>query len=93
MSDKAKCTRCNAVAETYNFEADATFWGFAVKEYATTITRQVRVIGTYFNRSTDHAPLINCDERMPLCSDCWGLFVGRFMQGRDVPALPGEEGR
>jgi hypothetical protein len=89
-SPSDKCSRCGAPTPTYEFDADSTFWGLVAIDIKTTIERRARVAATYFRRNPKSgSQLIRSGEDMPLCSDCWGLFVGRFMQGRDVPAIGG----
>lgn len=95
MSEQKKCARCGEQAETYNFEADSTFWGLMVTDIKTTVERRLRVASHYFRRNPPEgsSPMLVSDETRPLCGDCWGLLVGRFLQGRAIPAMPGKEGR
>lgn len=95
MSEKPKCSRCGEVAETWNFEAETTFWGHVQNITETSVVRKLRVFSSYFRRgATPHlSDMLRSDESKPLCADCWGALVGRFLQGRSVPALPGKEGR
>ncbi len=93
MSDTEKCVRCGEVAETYNWEKDTTFWGWFGLGTATATKHLLRVKSQYFQRNPDaRSPGLLSDEMKPLCGDCWGLLVGRFMQGRSVEARPGKEG-
>jgi hypothetical protein len=94
MAEKSECRRCGAPTPTYLYEADSSFWGLVVYDIKTTVERRARVAGTYFRHNPDYrsgdksgSPLIRSDEEMPLCSECWSLLVGRFMQGRDVTGL------
>lgn len=92
--DKPKCSRCGEVAETYNFDAESTFWGFFGTKVETRVVRFLRVASHYYRRNPTHGSSnLTSDETKPLCADCWDALVGRFLQGRDVPALPGKEGR
>ena len=92
MSDKEPCARCKAPTPTYDFEQDSTVWAFMQSETTTTITRRVRVGGHYWRRNPKHgSEHLVSDEKMPLCADCSYLLVGRFLQGRDVPAITREE--
>jgi hypothetical protein len=92
VSDE-KCKRCGITAESYNFEADSTFWGWITNEVTTVVTRRVRFLASYYRRKPKYgSPMLAVDERQALCDDCWGLLVGRFMQGRSVDAMPGKEG-
>lgn len=94
MDSSNPCVRCKAETPTYSFDNDSTFWGWVGTEVTTTIERRVHVLSSYFRRNPrlGGSPLLESDEKKPLCSDCWGLLVGRFMQGREVPAIPGKEG-
>lgn len=88
-----KCKRCGDRAMTIDNEKGTTFWGAIQSEVETTVVRRLRMMGTYYRRNDrPDDTLITSDEKRPLCSDCWGLLVGRFMQGRSVPAMPGKEG-
>jgi hypothetical protein len=82
MSAEAKCARCGDRAESINNETGTTSWSFIQNEVTTTTARTVRVFGTSY-RYKPHQLLVT-DEKQALCVDCWGLFVGRFMQGRAV---------
>jgi len=92
MSDKTKCKRCGDLAETYDFDADSSFWGFIVTDTKTTVERRVRIASTYFRRNPKGmSSVLKADEKQELCGDCWGLLVGRFLQGRSIAAMPGKE--
>lgn len=77
-----KCARCGHRAKGINNETGTTFWGFVRNEVTTTTERAVRILATSY-RYKPHQLLVT-DEQKPLCEDCWGLFVGRFLQGRAI---------
>lgn len=89
MTSKPPCARCGEIAETYNFEAETTFWGFATRETQIETTRRIRIFSTYYRRSDRYgnSRVIKSDETEALCADCWGDLVV-FMQGRkeSIPA-------
>lgn len=95
MSEPKKCARCGEITPTIDNVADTTsYYGFQVKT-ETTVRRTVRLIiwviyGRYSKRGES---VIQADEEQPLCFDCGGLLVGRFMQGRSIHAIEGKEGR
>lgn len=94
MSAKqAKCQRCGERAETNDNLVGSTFWGAIRREKTTTVVDRVRFLATYYLRNEERESLMRVDDDQPLCSDCWGALVGRFMQGRGVPALAGKEER
>jgi len=90
MSEPEKCARCKARAESNDNIQETTFWGSIAKETTTTVARRIRFVAAYVNRKSGSNMLV--DEQQALCSDCWGLLIGRFLQGRDVPAIPGKVG-
>lgn len=91
MSD-ATCTRCGDRWPTNDNITETTFWGAIETETTTTVSRTVRVLCMYFRiNSKLGAPVLRADERQKLCSKCWDQLVGRFMQGRSVPAMAGKE--
>lgn len=93
MADKEKCARCGDRAETIDNIAESTFWGSMTTETETTTVCRVRLRATFYRRNLKYGtPVLNADEKRPLCSDCNGLLVGRFLQGRGVDAMPGKEG-
>lgn len=93
MSD-APCQRCGGTVPTRDNLHGSSFWGLVVRETETTTVERLRFRSTYIRDEPLHgSPVLRCDEAQALCSDCWGLLVGRFMQGRDVPAMAGKEGR
>lgn len=94
MSDKP-CARCKGPTPTHDNIEETSFWGFVQTKVTTTVTRAVRIRLAYIRRNPriSGSPVLRSDEELPLCSDCNYLLVGRFLQGRDVPALPGKEGR
>lgn len=91
-TNSEKCKRCGEVAESYEFDNESTFWGKIGAERVTRTTRYLRFLATYYRRNPKFgSPMLTVDERQPLCSECWGLMVGRFMQGRSIAAFPGKE--
>lgn len=72
-----------------------TYYGFQVKTETRAERRKtVRlIIWNIAGRWAKQPGIMQADEERPLCVDCGGLLVGRFMQGRSVDALPGKEGR
>lgn len=94
MDDKTPCKRCGAPTPTYDFERDSTFWAAFQRETVTTVTRRIRILNHYWRRNpgpgSEH---LEADDRHALCAGCSGLLVGRFMQGRAVPAIEGKEGQ
>lgn len=78
---------------TVDNEKETTFWTFFTREVTTTVVRRLHITGTYIrlNPRMGGSPVLSVDERQGLCFDCDGLFIGRFLQGRSVPALPGKE--
>lgn len=91
MSDK--CARCGNKAETYNFDNDSTFWGTIQHETETVTTKRIHILNHYYRRNPKHgSEMLVADEKRALCSDCSGLLIGRFLQGRDVPAIAAKEG-
>lgn len=85
-----KCERCGQRAETIDNVRGSTFWGLIQRTVETTVRTSMRVAGTQYTRTESDSRLIRSDETMPLCDPCWGLLVGRFLQGRDVVALDHE---
>jgi len=87
-TEKPKCKRCGVIAETYNWERDSSFWGFLHLGTLTHRVHRVRVNSKYYRRNSEHgSPMLVSDETWPICADCWGELIGRFMQGREVVAL------
>lgn len=92
MADVEKCARCGQVAESHDFDRESTFWGFFTQEVSVSTTKRLHLMATYFRRNPKYgSPVLSVDERKALCDPCWGLFVGRFLQGRNVAAMPGKE--
>ncbi|MEV7962391.1 hypothetical protein [Oerskovia paurometabola] len=93
MSAKA-CDRCGGPTPTRDNIRGTSFWGLIQHKTTVTTKRSIRFRATYLR---DHekvgSPLIRVDEERPICDDCWGLLIGRFLQGRSVPALPGKADR
>lgn len=83
--EKPKCERCGEQAETHNWEASSTFWGWFGLGTRTIVQRRVRLKSQYFRREGGGSPLLLVDETKPLCMDCWGDLVV-FLQGRAVAA-------
>lgn len=93
MSDQP-CARCGGPTPTNDNVSETMFWGFMQVKVQTVTTRSARFRATYFRRNPRRgSPLLVVDEEQPICDPCWGLLIGRFMQGRSVPAMPGKEGR
>lgn len=85
MSGDKKCRRCGARAETIDNISGTTFWGLIQRTKRTTVETFIRVAGTqYMRRDSDRDGILQSDETIPLCEACWGLLVGRFLQGREV---------
>ena len=90
------CGRCGERTPTKDNIAETTFWGVIRTQVrtATSEQRSIRFLATYYRRNPRFgSPVLRVDDEQPLCAECWGLLVGRFMQGRSVPAMPGKEGR
>ena len=92
MPSEQKCRRCGQRAESIDNIIDRSFWGAIQAETETVTTKRLRVLATYIKGGGYGARVSTCDEQQPLCDDCWGLLIGRFMQGRSVPAMAGKEG-
>lgn len=94
MSDKP-CGRCGEPTPTRdNIKDTESYYGFQVTT-ETTVRKSVRLImwALYGRYAKNPDRVFTADEERPLCDDCGGLLIGRFMQGRNVPAIPGKEGR
>lgn len=91
MAEDKKCNRCGDRAMTIDNVVGSTFWGFIQTEVETVTTKQVHLKATYYVRNERDDKVMTVDEQQALCSDCWGLLIGRFMQGRSVPAMSGKE--
>lgn len=93
MSDQNNpCRRCGNPTPSYDFDQDMTFWGLIQTKTTRETTRSVRFAATYFRREPKRGPShMRVNEEQRLCDPCWGLLIGRFMQGRSVPALAGKE--
>ncbi|MFJ4173386.1 hypothetical protein [Microbacterium sp. NPDC089696] len=89
MNEK-KCARCGERAETIDNIRGTTFWGLIQRTTATRVRKQLRVACTQYTRTEKDERVITVDETRPLCDPCWGLLVGRFLQGRDVVAAEHE---
>lgn len=88
------CGRCGGPTPSYDHEQDLTFWGMIRTKTTTATVRSVQFMATYLRREPKSGPShMRVDEEQRLCDPCWGLLIGRFMQGRSVPALPGKEGQ
>jgi len=94
MSAKeGQCARCSGPWPTVDNIVDTSFWGLIRTKTATAVTKSLHFHASYYRPSTKTgSSMLRVDEEQNLCGDCWGLLVGRFMQGRDVPAMPGKEG-
>lgn len=86
MPDEKKCARCGEPAETRDNIAETTFWGLI--QTKTVTSKSVRVAGTYIRGRGSN--VIRSDEEKRLCSPCWGLLIGHFMQGRPVAPVDHE---
>lgn len=95
MSAENTCARCKGHVPTNDNVLETAFWGAIRTETTTTTTKAVRFLATYLRRNPrlGGSPALRVDETQPLCDPCWALLVGRFMQGRSVPAMPGKEDR
>jgi len=102
MSDKKSCRRCGTATPVIdNIEDTQTYYGFQVKTTTqTVVSKTVRLIcwkiygrDSKRGRQLGGHDVLQADEEVPLCDDCGGLLIGRFIQGRSVDALPGKEGR
>lgn len=87
MTDK-KCARCGEPAETRDNIADTTFWGLIETSTETVTQHAVRVACTHVKGREGR--VLRSDEKLPLCSPCWGLLIGHFMQGRPVAPVKHE---
>ena len=94
MSDSKACARCGSPTPTQDNLADTTtYYGFQMKT-ETTVRKSVRlIIWRISGRFARNPGVMQADEEEPLCFDCGGLLLGRFMQGRSVPAIEGKEGQ
>ncbi|GAA2577576.1 hypothetical protein [Microbacterium binotii] len=82
-----KCKRCGDPAQTVENTRGTTFWGLIQRTTRTTVETFIRVAGTQCTRrGSDRDGILRSDEEIRLCDPCWGLLVGRFLQGRDVVA-------
>ncbi len=87
MSKKHNCKRCGEPAETVDNIRGTSFWGLIQRTTKTTVETFIRVAATQYTRNPGETDrLIRSDEEIRLCDPCWGLLVGRFLQGRDVVA-------
>jgi len=89
MSEQ-ECQRCGAQAHDIDNIIERQFWGAIERETETSTSRRVRVLSTTIYGGGHDTRVLRSDEREHLCIDCWGLLVGRFMQGRSVPAMAGK---
>jgi hypothetical protein len=90
MSEQ-ECQRCGAQAHDVDNIIERQFWGAIERETETVTSRRVRVLSTTIYDGGHDTRALWSDEREYLCLDCWGLLIGRFMQGRCVDAMPGKE--
>ena len=90
MTDDKKCRRCGERAKTVDNIAETTFWGFVETSTETVTSKKVRVASTNVRGHGVDSRILQCDEQLPLCSPCWGLLIGHFMQGRPVAAVKHE---
>lgn len=85
-----KCERCGDRAETIDNIRGTTFWGLIQRTTETRVRTSMRVASTQYTRTERDTRLLRSDDTLPLCDPCWGLLVGRFLQGRDVVSLEHE---
>lgn len=90
MSSKTKCGRCGERAETIDNIRGTTFCGLVQRTEETIVRTSLRVAATQYTRTRDDSRVLRSDEEIRLCDPCWGLFVGMFLQGREVVALDHE---
>lgn len=90
MSKKDACERCGERAETIDNIRGTTFWGLIQRTTETRVRTSLRVASTWYKRTREDSRLLRSDDTMPLCDPCWGLLIGRFLQGREVVALDHE---
>lgn len=87
------CARCGGPAATHDNIAETSFWGkITMTQTLRETTQALRFQAAYIIRNPRIGGSGNMlvDETKELCGDCWGLLVGRFMQGRSVPAMEGK---
>lgn len=86
MSNEKKCARCGETAETRDNIAETSFTGILrVRTETETIARRsVRFLASYIRYGRAGISISRVDEKRSLCSPCWGLLIGYFMQGRAV---------
>lgn len=85
-----KCKRCGERAETRDNIAETTFWGLIETVTETVTNKRVRVASTYVRGHGHDTRVLRSDEEIRLCSPCWGLLVGHFLQGRPVAPVDHE---
>ncbi len=90
MKADKKCQRCGGHAETRDNIVETTFWGFIETSTETVTNKKVRVASTYVRGHGADSSILSCDEKQSLCSPCWGLLIGHFMQGRPVAPVKHE---
>lgn len=90
MTDKKKCARCGEPAETRDNIAETTFWGLIEHRTETITKKTVRIACTYVRGHGPDSRILSSDEENHLCSPCWGLLIGYFMQGRPVAPVQHE---
>lgn len=87
MSD-SECSRCKGRVPTIDNVLWTTFWGGFRKDITTHTTRSIHISSLYTREDPDYGSrVLNSSSDMPLCSDCWGLLVGNFLQGRTILSL------
>jgi len=85
MSDKEQCARCNEPVEHIDNIMGYSFWGIIQQKVETTVRKSISIASMTVRH--DDRGAMRTDEETPLCDPCFGLLVGRFLQGRDVVAL------
>lgn len=85
MSAKEKCARCKEPVEHIDNIMGYSFWGIIQQKVETTVRKSIRVASMTIRQ--DDRRVLSADDEMPLCDPCWGLLVGRFLQGRDVVSI------
>lgn len=80
--NKPTCQRCGEVAESYNFDAQSSFWGAVKRETETSTQRSIRVLGVSVRYEAQRKT--HSDDSFRLCVDCWGYVVNWLTQKRPL---------
>lgn len=78
------CKRCGDKTPTIDNLIESTFTGFLRVKTTTTTEKSIGVGNTYIKGHGINTRVSTSDEEYSLCSDCWGLLIGYFLQGRDT---------